>query len=159
MYLEFNDDASGLCMVMQHRMMPAASDNGSQPYSYPPGGCEMAGTRCNKNNSLPLGRRHELLESLKWAALVPYLKARLKWGASLSPAISRCLKARLYGWLPLSNAYGIFSLQPHNQSINISYYNSFSIYRHSPLHLISNLYAFPIATNPQTIPFPPISSL
>ena len=28
-------------------------------------------------------------------------------GVSLYPAISRCLKARLYGWLPLSNAYGI----------------------------------------------------
>ena len=28
-------------------------------------------------------------------------------GVSPLPAISRCLKARLYGWLPLSNAYGI----------------------------------------------------
>ena len=28
-------------------------------------------------------------------------------GGNLIPAISRCLKARLYGWLPLSNAYGI----------------------------------------------------
>ena len=27
---------------------------------------------------------------------------------------SRCLKARLYGWLPLSNAYGIFSLAPQH---------------------------------------------
>ena len=28
-------------------------------------------------------------------------------GASLSPAISKHLKAFLYGWLPLSDAYGI----------------------------------------------------
>ena len=41
-------------------------------------------------------------------------------GASLSPAISKHLKAFLYGWLPLSNAYGIFLLRPHTQSIYIS---------------------------------------
>jgi hypothetical protein len=28
-------------------------------------------------------------------------------GATFAPAISRCLKARLYGWLPLSDASGI----------------------------------------------------
>jgi hypothetical protein len=36
MYLEFNNDAGGSCMIMQQRKMPAASDKGSQPYSYPP---------------------------------------------------------------------------------------------------------------------------
>jgi hypothetical protein len=38
---------------------------------------------------------------------------------SLAPAISRCLKARLYGWLPLSNAYGIFFRcnTIHNQTL------------------------------------------
>ena len=70
------NDAGGSHMVRQQRMMPAASDKGSQPYSYPPGGCEMAGMRCNKNNSLPLGRRHGLLVPLTCVALVPYLKAR-----------------------------------------------------------------------------------
>ena len=43
--------------------------------------------------------------------LVPYLKARYKMGVSLSPAISKHLKAFLYGWLPLSDAPGIVSLQ------------------------------------------------
>jgi len=60
--------------------MPEASDNGSQPYRNAFRCFEMAGMRCNKNNSLPLGRRHGLLESLTWAALVPYLKARFKIG-------------------------------------------------------------------------------
>ena len=32
------------------------------------------------------------------------------------PAISRCLKARLYGWLPLSNAYGISSIATQHKS-------------------------------------------
>ena len=41
-----------------------------------------------KNNSLPLGRRHGLLESLTWDALVPYLKARFRVWVSPSPAIS-----------------------------------------------------------------------
>ena len=36
--------------------------------------------------------------------------ARFHVWVSPSPAISRCLKARLYGWLPLSNAYGISSV-------------------------------------------------
>ena len=90
------------------RMMPAASDKGSQPYRNAFRCFEMAGMRYNKNNSLPLGRRHGLF------GYVPYLKARFYLWASLSPAISRCLKARLYGWLPLSNAYGIFSIAPQH---------------------------------------------
>jgi hypothetical protein len=36
-------------------------------------------------------------------------QADIIW-AILAPAISLCLKARLYGWLPLSDASGIFSL-------------------------------------------------
>ena len=31
-------------------------------------------------------------------------------GVSLSPAISPYITARLYGWLPMSNAYGISSV-------------------------------------------------
>ena len=70
------NDVGGTCMVCQQRKMPEASDNGSQPYSYPLGGCEMAGMRYDKNNSLPLGRRHGLPVPLTCVALVPYLKAR-----------------------------------------------------------------------------------
>ena len=58
-------------------------------------------------------------------------------------------KYTIYQYFPLQNI----------PSINISHYNSFPLYRHSPLHLISNLSAFPIATNPQSIPFPSISSV
>jgi len=145
--------------------MPEASDKGSQPYSYPLGGCEMAGMRCNKNNSLPLGRRHGLHLSLTWAALVPYMgctcplpKGKVKMWASLSPAISRCLKARLYGWLPLSNAYGIIFncvpitnlsifprcyLHPINQYFHVAtYVLSINISTSLPT---SNLSTFPVA--------------
>ena len=92
-------------------MMPEASDKGSQPYRNAFRCFEMAGMRYNKNNSLPLGRRHGLLVPLTCVALVPYLKARFYLWVSSSPAISRCLKARLYGWLPLSNAYGIIFVE------------------------------------------------
>ena len=67
-------------MVMQQRKMPAALDNGSQPYRNAFRCFEMAGMRYNKNNSLPLGRRHGLLVPLTCVALVPYLKARFKIG-------------------------------------------------------------------------------
>jgi len=70
------NNVSSSYMMRQQRMMPEASDNGSQPYRNAFRCFEMAGMRCNKNNSLPLGRRHGLLVPLTWAALVPYLKAR-----------------------------------------------------------------------------------
>ena len=38
---------------------------------------------------------------------VPYLSARFLVWVSFFPAISPYPQARLYGWLPLSNAYGI----------------------------------------------------
>ena len=122
----------------------------------------------------------------------PLPKGKVLNGVSLLPAISRCLKARLYGWLPLSNAYGIsfiatpypiylyFHVAPHDQSINIfrcapipnlsifprcnpcpiyqhfplqnippiniSYYNSFPIYRHYYLYNpIPDILTFPVA--------------
>ena len=94
-------------------------------------------------------------------------------GASLSPAISKHLKAFLYGWLPLSNAYGIIIVAPpypiylyfhvatHDQSINIfrcaplpnlSIFprcNPCPIYQHFPLQNIppiniSHYNSFPI---------------
>ena len=37
-------------------MMPEASDKGSQPYSYPLGGCEMAGKSNPPFKTLPLGK-------------------------------------------------------------------------------------------------------
>jgi hypothetical protein len=49
----------------QEKMMPAASDKGSQPYSRAYGYGEMAGAKIAPNNiSLPLGRRHEQALSL-----------------------------------------------------------------------------------------------
>ena len=47
---------------------------------------------------------------------VAYLKAGLYyWRGTLAPAISKHPRAFLYGWLPLSNAYGISSVE--NKSI------------------------------------------
>ena len=44
-------------------------------------------------------------------------------GVSLYPAISRCLKARLYGWLPLSNDYGISSIATQNETPTVYVYD------------------------------------
>ena len=81
-------------------MMPAASDNGSQPYSRAYGYGKMAGKDELHTQNLAIGKGHTQLMSPTQG------QAILLW-ATLAPAISRCLKARLYGWLPLSNAYGI----------------------------------------------------
>jgi len=50
--------------------------------------------------TLPLGKGHT--QNMSPTQGQAYIK-----GATLAPAISRCLKARLYGWLPLSDASGI----------------------------------------------------
>ena len=43
------------------------------------------------------------------AAYVAYRKGRLiSWWSNTIPAISQPQEGQLYGWLPLSNAYGIF---------------------------------------------------
>ena len=77
--------------------------------------------------TLPLGKGHtQTMSPTQWQAI-------LLGGISV-PAISKHLKAFLYGWLPLSNAYGIFSLRPHNQSVYMS-----------TLLPIPNLSTFPIA--------------
>ncbi len=55
------------------------------------------------SETLPLGKGHTLTMSPTQG------QADIIW-AILAPAISLCLKARLYGWLPLSDASGIFSL-------------------------------------------------
>jgi hypothetical protein len=39
-------------------------------------------------------------------------------GVSLSPAISQPLWGQLYGWLPLSNAYGISPIATQNETPN-----------------------------------------
>ena len=84
-------------------MMPAALDKGSQPYSYPLGGCEMAGKSNPPFKTLPLGKGHTQI------AHVAYLKAGCILRGNLVPAISKHLKAFLYGWLPLSDAYRHYS--------------------------------------------------
>ena len=53
------------------------------------------------NKTLPLGKGHTQI------AHVAYLKAGCILRGNLVPAISKHLKAFLYGWLPLSDASGI----------------------------------------------------
>ena len=78
----------------------------------------------NKNNSLPLGRRHGLLVSLTCVALVPYLKARFRVWVSPSPAISQSPGGQLYGWLPLSNASGISSVAKQHKIKRLRHFHS-----------------------------------
>ena len=54
------------------------------------------------HKTLPLGKGHTQI------AHVAYLKAGCILRGNLVPAISKHLKAFLYGWLPLSDAAGIF---------------------------------------------------
>jgi hypothetical protein len=128
----------------------------------------MAGMRCNKNNSLPLGRRHGLLVPLTWAALVPYLKARFKIGRhSYQPfrspqgdncmagyhclmptAFFRCDPITNLSIFPRCNPCPIYQHFPLQNipPINISYYNSFPSYRHYYLcNPIPYILAFPVA--------------
>ena len=80
--------------------MPEASDKGSQPYSYPFRGCEMAGARVAP-----------IISACPWvgdmSSVCPLPKGKVSVWVSLFPAISQPLWGQLYGWLPLSNAYGI----------------------------------------------------
>ena len=63
----------------------------------------MAGQSDTTPGTLPVGKGQGLTMS-------PTIKAGyILMGAALPPAISKNLKAFLYGWLPLSNAYGISS--------------------------------------------------
>ena len=90
--------------------MPEASDKGSQPYRNAFGCFEMAGAKVAL-----------LISACPWvgdmccSCPLP-TRQGFGCGVSLFPAISRCLKARLYGWLPLSNAYGISSLATQHKS-------------------------------------------
>ena len=86
------------------KKMPEASDNGSQPYSYPLGGCEMAGESGIAHGPCRLGKGHTLLMS-------PTQGQAILLGGNLIPAISQSPRGQLYGWLPLSNAYGISSFE------------------------------------------------
>jgi len=102
--------------------MPAASDKGSQPYRNAFRCFEPTVTvreareskwlvwDCPNNISLPLGRRHEQPLSLTYGK-VPGVWCRF-------PAISQPPKGQLYGWLPLSNAYGISSGATQHKSNN-----------------------------------------
>ena len=69
----------------------------------PLGGCEMAGKRHHTPKTLPLGKGQEQHMSPTQG------QADIK-RATFAPAISKHPKAFLYGWLPLSDAFGIFSL-------------------------------------------------
>ena len=83
----------------------------------PHGGCEMAGARVAP-----------IISACPWVGDMvspcPLPTARLRvWGVAF-PAISRCLKARLYGWLPLSNAYGISSGATQHKSNGLTSFHS-----------------------------------
>ncbi len=82
--------------------MPEASDNGSQPYSRAYRYGEMAGMGLPPNNI-----------ACPWVGDMcspcPLPKGKVPGVWCRFPAISKNLKAFLYGWLPLSNAYGISS--------------------------------------------------
>jgi len=60
----------------------------------------MAGESDTHIQNLAIGKGQGLLMS-------PTQGQAVIIGATFAPAISRCLKARLYGWLPLSDASGI----------------------------------------------------
>ena len=85
------------------KRMPEASDNGSQPYRNAVRCFEMAGKAIPHTQNLAIGKGHKLLMS-------PTQGQADIIEATLAPAISQPLWGQLYGWLPLSNAYGIPSL-------------------------------------------------
>ena len=55
------------------------------------------------HGTLPLGKGHGLTMS-------PTQGQAILLGGNLIPAISQSPRGQLYGWLPLSNAYGISSI-------------------------------------------------
>ena len=76
----------------------------------------MAGKAIPHTQNLAIGKGHTQLMS-------PTQGQAYIIEATLAPAISQPLWGQLYGWLPLSNAYGIFFRcnKTHNQtSIGIS---------------------------------------
>ena len=85
--------------------MPQALDNGSQPYSRAYGYGEMAGeSDTHTYKTLLLCKGQELIMSPTQGQAVVIV-------VTFDPAISKNLKAFLYGWLPLSDARGINSLR------------------------------------------------
>ena len=91
------------------KKMPEASDNGSQPYSRAYGYGEMAGMGLSPNNI-----------ACPWVGdkgcVCPLPKGKVPGVWCRLPAISKNLKAFLYGWLPLSNAYGISPVATHTHT-------------------------------------------
>ena len=70
----------------------------------PLGTAKWLGRTNHTPGTLPLGKGQGLLMS-------PTQRQADIIGGNLIPAISKNLKAFLYGWLPLSNAYGISNLK------------------------------------------------
>ena len=93
------------------KMMPEASDNGSQPYRNAFRCFEMAGGKGYPIISACLyGRRQG------WFLSLAYQQGCM-CAMLLLPAISQSPGGQLYGWLPLSNAYGIFTVAIRPQTI------------------------------------------
>ena len=85
-------------------MMPAASDKGSQPYSRAYGYGEMAGM-----GLFPIISACPWVGDMSGSCPLPKGKVPGVW--CRFPAISQSPRGQLYGWLPLSNAYGISNLK------------------------------------------------
>ena len=69
------------------------------------------------HGTLPLGKGHVLTMS-------PTQGQADIIGGNPIPAISKHLKAFLYGWLPLSNAYGISSLATQRKIKHLRHFHS-----------------------------------
>ena len=138
-------------MMRQQRMMPEASDNGSQPYRNAFRCFEMAGMRCNKNNSLPLGRRHGLLVPLTWAALVPYLKARFYVRCPSYQPFRRTHRHGCMAGYHCLMPKGIIFVATHDQSVYISTLQHHSRYFNISYCKIYRLLIFPITIHSQSI--------
>ena len=79
------------------RNAPAGHDRGSQPCSYPVRGREMAGKE-----------KRGGLHALGYATgIIAYLKAGQLRASMLFQPFRRLPAARLHGWLPPYDAYGI----------------------------------------------------
>ena len=112
--IEMNKCRQPLCVgYIATEIMPQALDNGSQPYRKAFRFFEMAGGRAAPNNIACLyGRRHgqplSLTQRQGFGCGVALSSHLLSLASRTVTVGSPYLQARLYGWLPLSDASGIF---------------------------------------------------
>ena len=79
------------------------------------------------------------------AAYVAYRKGRLiSWWSNTIPAISQPQEGQLYGWLPLSNAYGIYPVEKQPISIILQLFFYQKLVLHFFLEKLLDLKTFSI---------------